>query len=50
MGYAEFAVGTMTDEEGKKLTTTENSISVMDAPITKGGLFYGVQFNLSIPL
>ena len=50
MGYAEFAVGTMTDEEGKNLTTTENSTTVMDTPITKGGLFYGVQFNLSIPL
>ncbi len=50
MGYSEFSVGPMTDEEGNKLTTTENSGIVMDAPITKGGLFYGVQFNLSIPL
>ena len=50
MGYAEYSIGTMTDESGNKLTVTENSSEVMESPIQKGGLFYGVQFNLSIPL
>jgi hypothetical protein len=50
MGYSVFSVGYMTDEEDNKLTVRENSTVVMENLITKGGLFYGVQFNISIPL
>ena len=50
MGYSEYSIGVMTDENGNKLTVEENSTEVMEAPITKGGLFYGVQFNLAIPI
>lgn len=49
-GYSEFSVGVMTDEAGNKLTVKEGSTEVMENFVTKGGLFYGVQFNLSIPL
>jgi len=50
MGYSEFSIGPMTDEDGNKLATSESGGNIMESPITKGGLFYGVQFNLSIPL
>lgn len=50
IGYSEFSVGLMTDEAGNKLTVREGSSEVMENAVTKGGLFYGVQFNLSIPL
>jgi len=50
VGYSEFSVGVMTDEAGNKLTVREGSTEVMENAVTKGGLFYGVQFNLSIPL
>ncbi|KAB2908366.1 MAG: hypothetical protein LC102_03450 [Ignavibacteriales bacterium] len=50
MGYSQFSIGKMHDEDGNILTIAENSSVVPDKIVSKGGLFYGVQFNLSIPL